>query len=293
MLHTCNMNSLKMLQCPRCGYETRTKGNMQKHVLRKKQCLPTLEDLTVQEIYDKRPDWLVDDKPKPYVCTLCQASFTTSQGRSRHIHHYCKGGKAKPAEGNNYQELTHQLKVLTDRIATIESSSSSSGSGSGSAQIHQDHCNNIQVVNIVNAFGNEDTSHLTCQFLDRCVRKTNAGLVDLLDKLHFGAQDGRNANIRITNRKLPLAEVNDGKHWRFVKRDRIIHQMVDRGQDILQEHLDEHQERIREQLSESMWEHIQHFFEHMEVKDERTLRDILDDVYIMLLNKTRDMTSLA
>jgi hypothetical protein len=51
----------------------------------------------------------------------------------------------------------------------------------------------------------------------------------------------------------------------------------------LQEHLEENQERIKEQLSESMWEHIQEYFERMEVRDETTIRNILDDVYIMLL----------
>jgi hypothetical protein len=172
------------------------------------------------------------------------------------------------------------MHALQQRVNDLQQQGTTAGS------ITQNQCVNINI----NAFGREDTGHLTSQFLDRCVKKTNVGLIELLNKLHFGTADGCNANVRITNRKLPLAEVNDGQLWQFEKKDKVLNHMVDKGQDILQEHLEEHQERIKEQLSESMWEHIQEYFERMEVRDEATIRDILDDVYIMLLNKTRELT---
>lgn len=276
-----------MLQCPRCGHTTKTKGNMQRHLQRKTLCHPLLRDIRLEDIYEMNKEWSCQVKEKPYVCGECQATFTTSQARSRHVHHFCKGGMDSHSkeERDKMERMEHQIQTLTDRLSSMEQNSKAS-------QIIQTNCGNVQV-NMVNAFGKEDVCHLTTHFLDRCVKKTNVGLIELLDKLHFGTQNGCNANVRIMNRKLPLAEVNDGQQWKIEKKDKVLNRMVDKGHDMLQGHLEEHQERIKEQLSESMWEHIQEYFERMEVRDEATIREVLDDVYIMLLNKSRALTRLG
>jgi hypothetical protein len=263
---------------------------MKQHLSRKRPCQPILSDTCLQVLLarlveNERRKLATTEKTvaaeRSYVCEHCQKVFRTPQGKYQHKRAFCKNMKQEDVH-DTLQTMHTAVDLLRQEVQQLREETKVVGGGIN-------NCNNNIQVNVINGFGREDTSHLTTQFLDRCVKKTNAGLIDLLDKLHFGADHGCNANVRITNRKLPLAEVNNGTQWHFCKKDTVIHEMVDRGQDILQEHLDEHQERIKEQISESMWEHIHEYFERMEVKDAATIQNILDDVYIMLLNKTREL----
>lgn len=277
--------------CLICGLQSSTKQVIINHLKRKKPCTPVNTEvehdraLLIKELTKRtyRDDCV--------ECQFCERKFNLKSSLYRH-QKVCKKSperdllkKVEEMQASRHEDLKKfdAMKTMLEHLeAKINNTTTNS-------------YNNNTVINntqVINGFGQEDTSHLTSQFLDRCVKKTNMGLIDLLDKLHFGAGHGRNANVRITNRKLPLAEVNDGNQWKFVKKDKAINDMVDRGQDILQEHLDEHQERIKEQLSTSMWLHIQEYFERMEVRDDATIRDIIDDVYIMLLNKTRELSSV-
>lgn len=267
-------------KCRRCGYEAAYKHCLLRHLRRKNPCALSGEAIATDELVR---DLLTDDRERHYKCEHCNKAFTNRVSK-------CKHKKVCP-----YKTTCSQEENLLTLLSSMQQEIRELRHHNDRVTITNNITNNLnhQKVHVcLNAFGKEDTSHLTTQFLDRCVRKTNVGLVELLDQLHFGSRDGSNANVRITNRKLPLAEVSDGANWKFMKKDKVIHQMVDRGQDLLQEHLEENQDRIRQQLSESMWEHIQAFFERMEVRDEATIRDILDDVYIMLLNKTRELIAV-
>lgn len=302
-MNLCVEMNPELFSCDRCGFVATTKSNLKQHLFRKTICIPRLNSIPREEL-QKSLFASTDEmhQRKRFTCEYCAKGFTSSQAKYKHKRYTCKKKNLQSSlEADSVHEAVHeavrdavrnsdmdnmtyiknQIQMLTDRLNTMEETKNG---------IIQENCQNTIQVNMINAFGREDTGHLTSQFLDRCVKKTNVGLIELLDKLHFGASDGCNANVRITNRKLPLAEVNDGQQWKFEKKDRVLNRMVDKGQDLLQEHLEEHQDRIKEQLSESMWEHIQTYFERMEVRDEATIQDILDDVYIMLLNKSRELS---
>jgi hypothetical protein len=246
--------------------------------------------------------------PLRHVCEYCHKTFASRVGKCKHKRGCARKQAADSAAAaapkkmppkletllssmqQELQALRNQLQQQQQQHTTVSAATTTQPitiNHTTTTNTHHHHHEQLAInaqVNI-NAFGREDTQHLQPSFLDRCIRRTNVGLVELLDQLHFGNPSNR--NVRITNRKIPLAEVNDGIQWKFEKKERVLSCMMDKGQDILQEHLEEHQDHIRQQLSETMWEHVQDFFQRMEVKDENTIRDILDDVYILLLNKTR------
>lgn len=72
----------------------------------------------------------------------------------------------------------------------------------------------------------------------------------------------------------------------------MLNQMLDKGQDILQEHLDDHAEEIRNECSESMFRFIVDFFDRVSEKDKRTLEELITDIYILILNR-REMVTPA
>lgn len=264
-----------LLKCPRCGYEG-CKNSLQKHLARKNLCPPVLEDIALSDVYERNPSWKrPDPKPKPFYCEDCDMRFTTPQARSRHKYNSCTG---KNVVLSQLQEQIQHLQARIDHYANP---------GTGPTYQANVNCNNTVHNNItINAFGNESTQHLTHAFLSKCVRRTNQGVIDLLEKLHWDPSSPMNANIRISNRKLPLVEYNDGERWKMARKDRILNEMFSKGSDLLAEHLNDHHDEIKKSVSESMFSYIVDWFERVASEDKAAVEDILVDIYCLILNNS-------
>jgi hypothetical protein len=153
-----------------------------------------------------------------------------------------------------------------------------------SIQNHVNVTNNV----IVNAFGQEDVEHITPAFLDQCVRRTNKGMVELIEKIHFNKDKAENRNLKATNVKVPLIRYHDGTTWKYGRKDRILDQLVDKGHDMMQGHFEDHEDIIRESVSDSMFDHIHTWLDKVREKDRRTWDDVVTDIYILILNSTVD-----
>jgi hypothetical protein len=271
--------------CPRCGYHTSDLCNMRKHLFsRKHVCPPKKGDIDL-ETYKKEytvPSSTAASSPppeKPHGCMHCGKRFSYASGLSRHklsCHHAIDNANRLKFLEDKVRELADAQNLVAPNV-TIQNITNVQ--------------NNIQATTI-HAFGQEDTSHLTHSFLNRCVRKTNRGLVDLLDRLHFGLESNR--NVRLLNKKLPLCETQDGDgNWQYARRDKVIDAMLEKGQGILQDHFEDNQEDIRGGVSDSMFEYILEFFQKMEDRDKSTIKDIIEDIYVLLLNKSKELATVC
>lgn len=263
--------------CARCGYATSVKGNLKKHFYRKTPCTPSLSEVDISHLRCMFED--VCDAIKRFQCRWCEKGFSSSQGRYQHQQHHCMH-RPKERSCSTIKEELETLRTMVTQLTNQGLTSSTTNT----------NCNNttqnIQV-NVVNAFGKEDTSHLTQPFLDRCVRRTNQGIIDLLEKLHFDPQtSGRNANVRCCNKKLPLCETNDGTRWKYARKETVLNEMIDKGHTILQEHLDDNHDAIQQANSASLYEHIMAFYGKLADKDKNTWEQLLTDAYILILNHT-------
>jgi mannose/cellobiose epimerase-like protein (N-acyl-D-glucosamine 2-epimerase family) len=108
----------------------------------------------------------------------------------------------------------------------------------------------------INAFGKESLDHISAQFLDQRVRRTDKGLVELIEKIHFDPGHQQNCNLKITNMRLPIMQIHNGTTWKYDRKERILNELVDKGHGMMQEHFDDHEDSIKEQLSETMFDHI-------------------------------------
>lgn len=250
--------------CDRCHYSTEYLSNFKRHLTKKHPCAETFSSKTQEELLAPHTF------NKSYVCKECSKGFTSAQGRRQHRKH-CKGA---PSCSTNTGALLKMVANLchTNQPATIHNTI-----------IQNTQHNNIQVIN---AFGREDTSHLNNTFLNTCLRRTSKGFVQLLEKLHWDPAVPGNANIRISNRKAPLAEVQQSGKWHFVPRDKAINQMIDKGQGILSEHFEDHQEELKANMSDSLWDHIAQWMEKMQDKDKSTIQDLLLEIYCLILNNS-------
>lgn len=265
--------------CERCHYSTPRKCMLRRHLGRKLPCRPVHSEEGVDALLEK----ISDDKP--YKCAVCSKGFTTRQGRSQHKK-ACKGKPPTQSVENENVDMMKLISELRDEMKLLRQQQEAVERPSTTNNIQVNQINNNQVIN---AFGKEDTSHLTHSFLNKCVRKTNKGLIDLLEEIHFGSEKG-NANVRILNKKMPLAETNDGSgHWLYERRDQVLNAMLDKGHGILQDHFDDNQDEIKGLVSDSMFNYIVEWFQRMEDKDKSSIEDVLLDIYILLLNKSKTL----
>ena len=151
--------------------------------------------------------------------------------------------------------------------------------------------NNASTI-IVLPFGKENTDYLNNeQFLDKCLRRTDKGVLDYIASKHFHANHPENHNIKVTNLKLPYVKTFTGKVWETQHKDVVLDEMVSDTCDIL----DDHYDRIKDDIRGHMANHrsfvrvIEEFIKTMDNEDkrEKLYRELRRDAYLMIANKTR------
>lgn len=273
--------SSDLFYCDRCHYYTPRLANIKRHLNRSSPCKAiystTDRDVLIGQLQKK------DGK---YGCSECDKTFSTHQARWVHKQQHCKGAQqAVEAVSivDTLKSLQEKVKELETQTHTIsQNNTSNSNNIQTNIQIHQH--------NQINAFGHESQDHLTHAFLNTCVRRTNKGFIQLLEKLHFDKDmQGRNANVRCPNKKDQLLQFNDGTRWKYERRNTVLNDMIDKGQGILQEHFEDNQDEIKEDISETMWQYITKWMEKMEHRDKSTLESLLTDIYILILNNSEEL----
>lgn len=266
-------------RCDRCGYTAKTKQHMLQHLGRKNICPATYSDTSIADMISRI---CTDAERKPDAkceCSFCGREFNHRNNMYKHKR-ICK---KRPSDNDTVamdalqEHMREEIRKLREEISQKQAS-----------HMTQTNCNittnNVQIN--INPFGKEDTSHLTHSFLNKCVRKTDRGLIELIEKLHFDPNVKENANVRKSARRLPaLLEYNDGEKWKYERKDKVLTQMLDQGHDILQEHWDDNEATIKSDVSECMYQHISEWLQGVQ-ENKQTHQDLLVDIYALILNNS-------
>lgn len=262
--------------CERCGYVGGNKQCLVRHLQRKKLCPPEHSNVPTEQLLHKiLVPW--SETGNNIKCTFCNRPF---QARSNMYRHQ-KVCKKRPFGSSTEGELREELDKMQEEIRQLKSCQTHTQN-----QTNIQNQNNIQTQNIlvVNAFGKEDMSHLTDAFKSQCIRRTDKGFVELLEKIHFDPSKPENKNLQISNIKLPFIRTFDGNRWTYQEKDDILNNLMEKGQTILSEHYDEHEDVIKQNLSNSMVEHIHTWMELIEIKDKDAQEKLLRKIYLLILN---------
>jgi len=152
--------------------------------------------------------------------------------------------------------------------------------------------NNIQTLNsienqnvniVVNSFGHENIDHLTDQIICKLIKTAPFTSVPLLiEKIHFDPEHPENHNIKITNKKLNYAEVVKNNKWVTANKKKVIDDVIQKSYDLLDEKYTDN----KDDISEKRQERFQNFQDKYEQADEELLRNIKNDVDLLLINGT-------
>lgn len=268
---------MELWKCPRCHYETKYKHSIKKHLTRQYECPATHCDTPYVDILDSMfPS--ETQKTCPYVCDHCSKGFTTRQARWTH--------KKTCKKANELQNPSQTQASITNNTNAHNSNAHNTNTNSHNNHSHNTTNNIVNNHIHINAFGKEDLSHITKAFLTQSVKRRDKGLVELMRKIHFDRKVPGNRNIRIRNKKKSLIEYHNGKRWIYEDKSKVLNDVMDKGQNMMQDHFDEYNKTIREIAPKYWYDAITDWL--TKVKDGKTAeaRVALKALHIMILNES-------
>jgi transcriptional regulator NrdR family protein len=277
------MDPITIFECPRCKYSSIHAHALKRHLQRKNVCSPAYSDMDRNECYKASfPNELTINERRTILCSDCGKTFTTIQARSRHKHTCSRKNKDRQADDVLIQAIADKV------IGTLQQDGKTSFTIQNITNTISQTINNTTHIN-VNAFGNEDLSHVMKHHLHTAVKRRDKGMLELVQHMHFNESVPQNHNLRVTNLKLPYIQYHDGKQWMLGKKDKILDALIENGHSLMQEHFEEYQDEFKRNYSQTMFDLIKGFLEGVSDRDKKVVGPILEDLYILIYNKSKSI----
>lgn len=304
-----------MFACKRCGYNTRYKRNLIRHLLRKKMCLPILKDVSREKLLQTIDGCLIEHdqsksivstdvdslSKKKFQCALCKKKFTRKDNLRVHENHYC--AYTKTAMGmselakellslkQKNDELTSKYEKLSEKLSSKQNqilnvslvqgcpNGSQTNINSNVQNVTQHVTQNVTQNIIINNYGKEHITHLSPSFMTSLLKIPYNSIQKLIQAIHFDPSHPENHNLKIPNRKEKFAVVyNDGK-WVYTRKKDLIENMVDKGYTLLDAHFGDNKSSLQE-TKQQCFKTFQSKYEN----NSKMKRQIETDVEINILN---------
>jgi hypothetical protein len=180
-----------------------------------------------------------------------------------------------------------EMDTLRKQVETLLEKSTSNPTGNtttnttNNGNVHSQA--NIGNIIVVNSFGHENIDHLTDQIICKIIKTAPfTSVPQLIEKIHFDPDHPENHNIKITNKKLNYAEIVKNNKWVTANKKKIIDDVIQKSYDLLDDKYTDN----KDDISEKRQERFHNFQEKYEQADEELLRNIKNDVDLLLINGT-------
>jgi uncharacterized C2H2 Zn-finger protein len=228
------------LECQRCGYMTKFKQSLIRHLEKKKECNIINNDISRDLLIRQLTEKIYNDVT--YNCTYCDKLFNTSSNLTKHKK-ICK----KNPENNLIIQVQQLTNKLNEQQITIEKIMNQPIHSSNNTQNIQNNINiNVpsSAVKLKN-FGWENMNALpesliASLFLELRFR-------DLVEQLHCDPDYPENHNIRIKSTKRNIMEIYRNDKWDMVSFVNGLNDLLLHGHKIFIDYYNKNKKRILEE----------------------------------------------
>lgn len=260
-------------ECNRCGYTTKRKTDLKKHLTKKNHCSVTNDDIPIKELLEQL--YLPKINDKKYTCR-CGKEYTYQSALSRHRKE-CQIYQEHQYIMTTMNKLEKEMEVLKKKDNQMITTNSNNSNNNNSN-------NTIQNTIVVNNFGHEDISHLSPQFIENCLCYMSHGVKSLTKAIHLDKDKPENHTIKVTNLKSPYVKViQDGK-WVFKDKKEAISDLIWKEGQILKSHYDKNEIEMRERWKEQKLEIVKAWLERLDNEDEELWKRLSQDNLLLLVN---------
>lgn len=247
--------------CQRCGYITEYSSNYKKHINAKKICSPLLSDISKEQLLSDLSDMQND---KNYMCDRCNKKYKTTE--TLRIH-------KKTCSSNS----SHPTQIINNNINTTNNNN-----------------NNIQVNIQINApnnipnireFLSENMEYITDEFILRCAKKLDNGLIELIKNVRFNPEYPENMNIKLHTKRDKTLYVFKNNRWEICDGNTTLESMIIQGARIINQSLLTNTDAEKMLDEDSYESKIQSWLLSILPKDNlRVLNKLSKSIYAMILD---------
>lgn len=266
--------------CERCGHVAYQKSDLLRHLKRKKQCQPTLQDVDVAMLIDALTKKEYNEKT--YDCEHCKRKFNNRSSKSRHMK-TCKELLKLNTIANVMEEVNELRKLVqqmqTMPIATHNTYNTTNNNTTNNTQV------NIHIG--IKEFGQENMDALPDPFIRNCFM--NLDVRDLLENLHCDPDYPENHNIRIVSLKRQLMELYKNDKWTTVTLPNGLNQMINNACRIFKTFYNANKQDVEEDVGDEL-EDVLDKLEEMSKLNETVVKPLRDELAAMLYGQKKIIT---
>lgn len=281
---------MTIYECKKCKFITEIKTHYERHIKTKKHQMNTgviEQSKSIPKISIKYHS-SITEQPKNsilYECDYCDTCFKHINNKYRHQKYNCKARKTQEMMLQNLEEkhrleLEQRDKTIENLLDKLDTAIKKIGNTTNTTN-NINNINNSKNLNItINAYGKEDIKYITKGEWFEMLLDPENSVVKLFLETHFNPEHPENANIRLRNRNSKFLEVHDGDSWKNKKKKKMLSEIADDKQGILDDKFTKDDD-IQNELTETQRSGHSRF--HDEVYYENK-NEIMDEMEAVLLD---------
>jgi hypothetical protein len=262
-------------ECKRCGFTTKFKCSLIKHLQKKVACEARIMDIPREVLIN---EYVKTPRSDGYDCEFCGKFFQNAQGKYQHKLR-CKG--RHHLQDEKLEHLEAKIEELQKMILTQPHIISTTINNTTHTTQNIQH-NNI-IINL-KPFGSENMSHIEHdkQFLTSCLLQRD--IKSLIESIHCDKDHPENHNVRIKSLKQDLMETNvDGK-WIITDKEETLDELINKGYRVFRFHSHKNKIDILDECDDSdEYEDIMNWLESI-YEDNKMRKPIKRQLLILFLN---------
>ena len=268
--------------CKRCGYETKEKWLLKRHLGRMKACIaviddaPSVTDLITELDYDNR---YKSEVAALHVCPSCNKAYHHATSLIRHKT-LCKDHHAELLKERMESEIMAKVKDMLEQSSHVGTNNTHVTNNTSHVTHNNNVINNNSIHIHINKFGIEDRSYIPDMFLTKCLKQRGNGVVELARVTHFHKNHPCNKNVRAKNMtslvKYGVLEIFNGEKWTPADSDTVLKQIFDRHYTALDDHLGNNEDELRKELGAVLYANIEKWYDQVRNCDPDKTRDVKD-----------------
>ena len=287
--------------CNCCNYNTKHKGNYQKHTKTKRhqtklakfsqnlaQHLDVEECIETEKLIDnsfKSAD-MTKKSIKNYECKYCDKQFKHQSSLSKHIKYSCKHNKDEDLKelarllNETIKDKDKQLMKMQKQIDKLTNKLQIQNINNTITQYNLTNVNNaVNNVYLLN-YNNTDYSHLTERDYIKCINDCNHCIKTLIEKVHFNAEKPENMNIYISSIKGSYVMVYKDNSWQIQNKKDQMEDLYNYNEVVLENWYDDYKQKYPDI--------IQSFQRYLKNRDDsEIINSVKEDILLMLYNKRK------
>ncbi len=228
--------------CRRCGYRTKQKQSLQRHLQKLTECNNELEDISREELLNnlkerEKKKTIIEEKK--YFCKKCNKELSSRQNRWKH-EQICKKENKQDILNLNESDLKELVINLTKELENIkEKQNITINNIDNSINDNSNNMNINIILNNLRPFGKENYDYIDEEAIMKILKPSRLILYKFIKLIHFNIDHPENWNYYISNSRGNKANVYNGK--KFILEDKMdsLRKLINKKKEFLQDFIKE------------------------------------------------------